>query len=80
MSSTVPDARVARSGQPVAVQLARPLNGVDHVLARLRLVLLLLCAGGVALAAVLGRLAARRVLAPLAEVAATAGTSPRPRT
>jgi len=59
-------------GQPVAVQLARPLNGVDHVLTHLRLILLLVCAGGVALAAVLGRLAARRVLAPLAEVADTA--------
>ncbi len=59
-------------GQPVAVQLARPLNGVDRVLSRMRLVLLLLAAGGIALAAVLGRLAARRVLAPLAEVADTA--------
>src|SRR5437763_2081844 len=59
-------------GQPVAVQLARPLSSVDNVLAKLRLVLVLLCAGGVALAAVLGRMAARRVLAPLAEVADTA--------
>jgi two-component system sensor histidine kinase MprB len=59
-------------GQPVAVQLARPLNGVDSVLAKLRLVLVVLGAGGIALAAVLGRLAARRVLAPLAEVADTA--------
>jgi two-component system sensor histidine kinase MprB len=59
-------------GQPVAVQLARPLNGVDRVLTHLRVILLLLCAGGVALAAVLGRLAARRVLSPLAEVADTA--------
>jgi two-component system, OmpR family, sensor histidine kinase MprB len=58
--------------QPVAVQLARPLNGIDHVLANLRLILLLLCAFGIALAAILGRLAARRVLAPLAEVAETA--------
>jgi two-component system sensor histidine kinase MprB len=58
--------------QPAALQLARPLNGVNHILAKLRLVLLLLCAGGVALAAVLGRLAARRVLAPLSEVAQTA--------
>jgi two-component system, OmpR family, sensor histidine kinase MprB len=55
-----------------AVQLARPLDGIDNVLKDLRLVLLLVCAGGVALAAALGRLAARRVLAPLAEVAATA--------
>jgi two-component system sensor histidine kinase MprB len=58
--------------QPAALQLARPLNGVNHILAKLRLMLLLLCAGGVALAAVLGRLAARRVLAPLSEVAQTA--------
>jgi two-component system sensor histidine kinase MprB len=59
-------------GQPVAVQLARPLSAVDHVLSDLRLILILLCLGGVALAAALGRLAARRVLAPLAEVADTA--------
>jgi two-component system sensor histidine kinase MprB len=57
--------------EPVAVQLARPLASVDRVLGRLRLILALLCLGGVALAAVLGRLAARRVLAPLAEVART---------
>src|SRR5436305_808767 len=58
--------------QPAAIQLARPLNGVDGVLSNLRLILVLLCAGGIALAAVLGRIAARRVLAPLAEVAQTA--------
>jgi len=58
--------------EPAALQLARPLGGVDGILAHLRLVLALLCAGGIALAAALGRLAARRVLAPLAEVAQTA--------
>jgi two-component system, OmpR family, sensor histidine kinase MprB len=58
--------------QPAALQLARPLAGVRNVLADLRLVLFLLCAGGIALAACLGRLAAGRVLAPLAEVAQTA--------
>jgi len=58
--------------ESVALQLARPLNGIDHVLANLRLVLLILCAAGIALAAALGRLAARRVIAPLAEVAHTA--------
>ncbi len=57
---------------PVAVELGRPLNGVDHILANLRLVLLLLVVGGAALAAFLGRMAGRRVLAPLAEVAQTA--------
>jgi two-component system sensor histidine kinase MprB len=60
------------SGQPLAVVLARPLNGIDSVLSRMRLILILLSLGGIALAAVLGRLAARRVLAPLGEVAATA--------
>jgi two-component system, OmpR family, sensor histidine kinase MprB len=55
-----------------AVQLARPLNGTDHILANLRLILFLVALGGMALAAALGRLAARRVLAPLSEVAGTA--------
>lgn len=59
-------------GQGVAVQLARPLSTVDHVLSILRVVLLLLVLGGIGLAVVLGRLAAKRVLAPLADVAATA--------
>ena len=54
------------------MQLARPLAPVNNVLSDLRLVLFLLCAGGIALAACLGRLAAGRVLAPLAEVAQTA--------
>jgi two-component system sensor histidine kinase MprB len=45
---------------------------VDNILSHLRLILLLLCAGGIALAAGLGRLAARRVLAPLGEVAQAA--------
>src|SRR6202012_1690517 len=58
--------------QSVAVVLARPLNGIDDVLRHLRLILLVLVLGGIALAAALGRLAARRVLAPLAEVADTA--------
>jgi two-component system, OmpR family, sensor histidine kinase MprB len=58
--------------ETAAIQLARPLSSVDHVLSHLRLILILLCAGGIALAAALGRLAARRVLAPLGEVAQTA--------
>ena len=57
---------------PGAVMLARPLNGVDNILSDLRLVLLLVLVGGAALAAGLGRMASRRVLAPLAEVAAVA--------
>ncbi len=57
---------------PAVVELARPLNGVDSILRDLRLVLALLLLGGIALAVVLGRLAARRVLAPLGEVAEAA--------
>ncbi len=54
---------------PAALELARPLSSADNILSDLRLVLALLLLGGVALAAVLGRMASRRVLAPLAEVA-----------
>ncbi|MGI8430301.1 MAG: sensor histidine kinase [Solirubrobacteraceae bacterium] len=63
---------VAGQLETAAVQLARPLNGVDRILSNLRLTLMLLCAAGIALAAGLGRFAARRVLAPLAEVTQTA--------
>ena len=72
---TVPVRLLDQFGNPVgmaAYQLARPLTPVHNVLAELRLVLFLLCAGGIALAACLGRLAAGRVLAPLGEVAQTA--------
>ena len=68
-SMPVTDNGVQESG---AVLLARPLGPVDNVLSDLRIVLLLVCAGGIALGAVLGRLAAKPVLSPLAEVAATA--------
>ena len=54
------------------VELARPLDAVDRSTAKLRLLLLLICLGGVALAAALSRVAARRVLTPLSEVARTA--------
>ena len=60
------------NGQTIAVQLARPLNGIDSVLSHLRLILVLLFLGGTALAAVLGRMASRRVLRPLGEVAEAA--------
>jgi two-component system, OmpR family, sensor histidine kinase MprB len=64
--------RVGFTPENGAITLLQPLTGVERILQNLRLVLLLVCAGGIALAAVLGRLAARRVLAPLAEVAQTA--------
>ena len=65
---------VTINGQPeaAAIQLARPLNGVDGILSNLRLVLVFVLVGGIALAWAMGRVAARRVLAPLSEVAQTA--------
>jgi two-component system sensor histidine kinase MprB len=51
-----------------AIQLARSLESTDAVLTRLRWVLLALFVGGVALAAALGRLAARRLVAPVVRV------------
>jgi two-component system, OmpR family, sensor histidine kinase MprB len=65
---------VGDDGQAVAVQLARPLAPVDNVLSKLRLILLLLLFGGIALAVALARIGARRALAPLSEVSETAKT------
>ncbi len=48
-----------------AVQFAQPLTEVDHLLRHLRLILLLIALGGIALAALLGRLVARAVALPV---------------
>jgi len=62
----------ARYAQGATARLARPLTEVDEVLARLRVGLGALIVGGIAVAAVLGRLAARASLAPVSELTATA--------
>jgi two-component system, OmpR family, sensor histidine kinase MprB len=63
----------AYSGQTaVAIQLARPLAPVENVLHTLRWVLALVFLLVVGLAALLARMATRRVMKPLAEVTATA--------
>jgi two-component system sensor histidine kinase MprB len=49
----------------VAAQLAQPLTEVDEALARLRLILIAVALGGIALAALLGRLVAGAVVAPV---------------
>jgi len=59
-------------GQQLAVQLARPLGPAENVLSTLRVILLLVLIAGIVVAAVLGRMAARRVLSPLAEMTKTA--------
>jgi two-component system sensor histidine kinase MprB len=48
-----------------ALQLAQPLTSVDRLLRRLRIILALLDIGGIALAALLGRLVAGAAVAPL---------------
>ncbi len=52
-------------GSGRAVQLALPLTEVDSLLSRLRLILVLLDIGGIALAALLGRLVAGAAVQPL---------------
>ena len=51
-----------------AVQLGRSEASIDSVLGHLRLILALLCVGGVALAVALGRLVSRNVVAPIVRV------------
>jgi two-component system, OmpR family, sensor histidine kinase MprB len=51
-----------------AIQLGRSLESTDDVLARLRWILLALIVAGIALAALLGRLAARHLVAPVVRV------------
>jgi two-component system sensor histidine kinase MprB len=53
------------SGPGRAVQVALPLGEIDSLLSRLRLILALLVIGGVALAALLGRLVAGTAMQPL---------------
>jgi two-component system sensor histidine kinase MprB len=48
-----------------AVEVARPLGEVDSVLGNIRLILVLLTAGGIALAAVLGRFVAGTAIVPV---------------
>jgi two-component system sensor histidine kinase MprB len=55
-------------GDRIAVQVGRSLDSTDKVLSRLRVILLLVCLGGVALAVALGRLVSRNVVAPIVSV------------
>jgi two-component system sensor histidine kinase MprB len=55
-----------------AVQLARPLSEVDTTLRNIRLILLVVALGGIAMAALLGRLIAARTMGPLARLTSTA--------
>ncbi len=58
-------------GSGRAIELALPLAEVDSLLSRLRLILALVLVGGIALAALLGRLVAGAVVAPLKHLTKT---------
>jgi two-component system, OmpR family, sensor histidine kinase MprB len=55
-----------------AIQVARSLNEVDHTLYDLRLILLAVALGGVAVAALLGALVSRAAVAPVSRLTAAA--------
>jgi two-component system sensor histidine kinase MprB len=55
-----------------AIQFARSLSNIDTTLSRLKVVLALLCAAGIALAAGFGRLFGRQVIQPVTELTAAA--------
>jgi two-component system, OmpR family, sensor histidine kinase MprB len=55
-------------GRQGAVQLASSLESTDHVLDRLRTILVLICLAGIGVAAVLSRLVTRAVLAPITDL------------
>jgi two-component system sensor histidine kinase MprB len=57
-----------------AVMVAQPLTQVDHELGHLLLILVLIGAGGIVLAALLGALVARAALAPIARFTASTET------
>ena len=54
------------------LRILASLEGVDNVLADLRVILVLICLGGVALAALVARALANRVVGPIAELTDTA--------
>jgi two-component system, OmpR family, sensor histidine kinase MprB len=60
------------AGDQGAVQIGRSLEGVDDVLANLRVILVILSLAGIGLAALVARLLAQRVLTPIAELTETA--------
>ena len=62
----------AQVGQGIAVQVARPLDEVDHTLHRLGLYLLFIGLGGVALAGALGLLVGQATLRPVGQLTSVA--------
>ncbi len=62
----------AINGQPVALQIARPLSEVDHTLSTMALILWLVAAGGIAVAVGVGFILVRTMLRPVEKLTAAA--------
>jgi two-component system sensor histidine kinase MprB len=62
----------APAGDRGAVQIGRSLSGVDDVLANLRVILVIVCLAGIGAAALIARLLAQRMLAPVHDLTETA--------
>ncbi len=60
------------TGTGTAVQIAKPLDEIDNTLASLRITLILVALGGIALAGLLGFIVARAVLRPVERLTAAA--------
>jgi two-component system, OmpR family, sensor histidine kinase MprB len=60
------------AGDRGAVQIGRSLSGVDDVLANLRVILVIVCLAGIGAAALIARLLAQRMLAPVHDLTETA--------
>jgi signal transduction histidine kinase len=72
-------AREAASGGTIYIQYARRISDVDATIARVRLLLLLGVLGGTGLALMAGLMLARRAMAPITRLTATAGEIARTR-
>jgi len=59
-------------GTTGAIQIGTPLAGIETVVRRLSLILLGICAGGLALAITMSRVVTRRITAPVRQLAAAA--------
>jgi two-component system, OmpR family, sensor histidine kinase MprB len=64
-------------GQGFAIQVSRPLGEVDHTMRRITLFLILIAAGGIAVAVALGLLVSRAALAPVRRLTSATETVTR---
>jgi two-component system sensor histidine kinase MprB len=62
----------SRLGRNIAIQVATPIAGIDHELAKIKLWLIIVALGGIGIASAAGFLVARAALAPVRDLSETA--------